>query len=416
MKVVLPAKAGIQSTRPRPSPGRRYRLSLLFIIPWLLSGCATGTFADGSAEPMWTAVAPNEQLVRVRIYRARSSARISAEGGVEFRAVGETKNYQTSKPIKVAAGSRWLSVGGRHFSKEVWIRPLNPESKLALNGRRYRGLLRIRRGSGWLEIINEIGMEHYLCGVLPKEVGSSWPKEGLKVQAVISRTYALSNLAKDPKSAYDLVNSVSDQVYGGYSAELPEANQAVEETRGLVLLDNDGKPLSTFFHAACGGQTDLPDVVWPSRVSNSSYGSVKDTFCSEYPRMKWTTELTWSKTLQRLRKAGINLRDLRKIEIVKKTESGRTEIIGLRTSRGLVEVHGNRFRLALGPEVIRSMFLTDIDNERKTVRFKGLGWGHGVGLCQWGARGRALAGHTYEQILKAYYPNAKLVKRDSLLQ
>jgi len=392
-----------------------YRLTILPLLLWplLLTGCVTGTLADGieASEPMWTAATITNQPVRVRVLRARGVAHISASGGLEYRAAGDRKKYVVANFVKAVSSRTHLSVGGRRFTRDVWIRPVKPDAKLMINGRRYRGLLRVRRGgSQMLEVINELDLDEYLYGVLPKEVGASWPKEALKVQAVISRTYALSNLAKDPKAAYDLVNSVSDQVYGGFDAEQLEANQAVNETRGQILLDTEGKPLQTFFHAACGGQTDLPDVVWPSRVANASFGMVKDSYCESYPRQKWVTEISHSKTLQRLRKAGIKLRDLRKIEIVKKTETCRAEVIVLRSSRGLVAVHGNRFRLALGPEVVRSMRLTAIVNGRKTYRFEGLGWGHGVGVCQWGARGRALAGQGYEEILRAYFPNARLVR------
>ncbi len=121
--------------------------------------------------------------------------------------------------------------------------------------------------------------------------------------------------------------------------------------------------------------------------------------------------MTWTSLHKSLKRAGINVRDVKGLSIAKKTDGGRAEFFNVKTSKGTVEVQGNRFRLAVGPEKMRSTRITDIDNGRKMVRIEGQGWGHGVGLCQWGARGRSLAGQDYRKILAAYYPGATFTKQ-----
>jgi stage II sporulation protein D len=249
-----------------------------------------------------------------------------------------------------------------------------------------------------------------LYGVLPREVETSWPADALKAQAVVSRTYAESNKSQDAKGRFDLSDGVFDQVYGGLDVESPNSNRAVDATRGEILVDSAGKPIPAFFHSSCGGCTELPEHVWKSQISNDVYGNVPDAFCQEDPHYRWKLELSYATVRARLRKAGIRLGDLKRIVIVRKSASGRAEVISLETSRGSVEVSGNRFRLAMGADTLRSTLFTNMQQTKNSVRFEGHGWGHGVGLCQWGAHGRAMAGQTYEQILQTYYPKAKLVK------
>ncbi len=387
------------------------------LSPALLGGCVTGSLAEngrtGWAKDTLEQSHASSSLIRVRILRTRSAVRISAPGPVEFQSIRGDRSFSTSASFSVRGG-RHLTVATRTFASDVILRPKNPDEALRVNGRRYRGFLQLHRGKGGiLEIVEHVNLEQYLYGVLPKEVGAAWPTEALKVQAVISRTYVLANRTTDTQQLYDVSNDVMSQVYGGMDSELVDASKAVENTRGQILLNLDGKPLEAFFHAACGGHTDLPEAVWPSRVSNASFSSVPDTFCSDYPRHQWSTEVSLSVLLKRLRRAGIHLRDLKSVAIGNKMDSGRAETIVVKTSRGTVHVQGNRFRLAAGPEVVRSLMLTSVESGRKTVRFEGRGWGHGVGVCQWGARGRALAGQKYDEILRSYFPKAKLTSVSS---
>jgi stage II sporulation protein D len=133
-------------------------------------------------------------------------------------------------------------------------------------------------------------------------------------------------------------------------------------------------------------------------------------YCADYPRHKWQLTMSLSSLRERLRRAGLRIRAIQDVQVLQKSPSGRANTILLKTSKGEVQVASNRFRLALGPETLRSTYLTNVQVRKHQVYFEGLGWGHGVGLCQWGSRGRALSGQTFAEILSAYYPKAKLVR------
>ncbi len=375
----------------------------------LLTGCATGLQAEASLPPF--AMPDSPDVLRVRVLYTKSPVRLDSTGGYQYQLKKGGKSYSSHTGTRVRAMRSTMVFGQQSFRGEVIVMPANPTEPLRLNSRRYRGVLVFHPlGSGRYDVVEYVNMDEYLYGVLPREVEPSWPLDALKAQAIVSRTYALSNKMTDAKERFDVSDSVLDQVYGGMEVEASESNRAVDETRGEALLDSESKPVQTFFHSSCGGHTELPQHVWKSSNAPDVFGSINDAFCDADPHYKWQLTISYGTVRARLRRVGIHVRDIKKISIVQKTESGRAEIFGLQTSRGVVEVWGNRFRLALGPETLRSTLIINMKTGKSTVWFEGRGWGHGVGLCQWGARGRALAGQSYKQILETYYPKAKLTK------
>jgi stage II sporulation protein D len=357
------------------------------------------------------ALASGPERVRVRVLYTKQPARLNGTGPYQFQLKEGGKIYTAQEPVRVRALRKLMVFGRKSFKGDVLVTPVSSTDTLKINGRRYRGILVFHPiGSGRFDAVETVGLEEYVYGVLPREVETSWPPDALKAQAVVSRTYALANTMQDPAARFDLSDSVFDQVYGGMDVESPESNRAVDETRGEVLLGPGGKPVVTYFHSSCGGRTELPQHVWKTTPEDDVYGNVQDTFCQEDPHYLWKLELSYGAILQRLRRKGIKLRDLKKISIVQKSLSGRAEIIGLHTSKGVVEISGNRFRLAMGADALRSTLFVNVKQTERSVLFEGHGWGHGAGLCQWGAHGRAMAGQDYKAILKAYFPKAKLIK------
>lgn len=302
--------------------------------------------------------------------------------------------------------------GSRKFKGDVIVVPQDSSRSLTINGRRYRGTLVFHpSGGNRYDVVEYLSMSEYLYGVLPKEVDPLWPLESLKAQAVVSRSYAVASRQTRMKERFDVSATVLDQVYGGQDSESPESNRAVDETQGYLLMDDDNKPVRAFFHAACGGRTDFPGNVWKTDIEPGVYDIVSDRdYCADYPRHKWQLTLSLSSLRERLKRAGLRIRAIQDVRVLQKSPSGRANIMLLQTAKGEVQVAGNRFRLALGPETLRSTYLTNVQVRKHHVYFEGLGWGHGVGLCQWGARGRALSGQTYTDILSAYYPKAKIVR------
>jgi len=386
---------------------RPFFLTMTSVVSFsLLTGCATGLVAE-TRYPTYDVPAAADTL-RVRILYTKSGARLDATGPYHIQLKMGGKGAEGQEPLRVRTLHGTLVFGHQSFKGDVVAYP-EGASTLILNGRKYRGVLVFHAlAGGRFDVVEYVNMDQYLYGVLPREVEPNWPLESLKAQAIVSRTFALSNKLTDTKERFDVSDGVMDQVYGGMSVESPASNRAVDETRGQVLEDSTGKPVQTFFHSSCGGHTELPEHVWRNANAGDAFGSVSDGFCTEDPHFKWQLTISYSTIRARLKRVGIRLKDIKKITVVQKTESGRAEFFGIQTAAGSTEVPGNKFRLALGPEALRSTLITNMKAGKSSVWFEGRGWGHGVGLCQWGARGRALAGQTSQQILETYYPRAKL--------
>ena len=327
------------------------------------------------------ALSTAQESIRVRILHTKATSRLEASGPFLYQLKKGGKIYPGKKAIRVQSSRSLMIFGNQSFKGDVAVVPISSTDTLRLNGRRYRGALVFHpMGRGRYDVVEILGQEEYLYGVLPREVGGDWPLESLKAQAVVSRTYVIANRATDPAQRFDVFNDVKHQVYGGLEDEAPAANQAVDQTRGEILQDHDGKPVQTFFHSSCGGCTETPENVWFKSEPSDVFGSIKDDYCREDPYYQWAVELKKSTIIARLRKAGYKMREIKQITAGKKSASGRAVTIWIYSSKGKTEIQGNRFRLALGPEVLRSTLLTDITTSKKTVRFTGRGWGHGVGF------------------------------------
>jgi len=375
----------------------------------LLAACATGLRAGPAIPPMTISTA--QDAIRVRILCTKAPSRLDASGPFQYQLKKGGKIYPGQAAIRVRSMRSLMVFGQKSFKGDVVVVPVSSTNTLRLNGRRYRGTLIFHPiGRGRYDVVEALGLEEYLYGVLPREVGTDWPLESLKAQAVVSRTYVTANRAVDPAQRFDVFSDVKHQVYGGLEDEASAANQAVDQTRGEILQDREGKPVQAFFHSSCGGYTETPENVWFKQDPSNVFESIKDDYCRDDPYYHWQVELSKSTIIARLRRAGYKMRNIKKITAGKKSASGRAVTVWVYSSKGKTEIQGNRFRLALGPEVLRSTLLTDVTPLKKTIRFEGRGWGHGVGLCQWGARGRALAGQRYYDILKAYYPKAVLTR------
>ena len=371
-------------------------------LPWFSSGASSTTVVPTSPVSM-------PAIVRVRILHARKSFTLGCTGPFTFPG---GKIQPAKKVLTISPKGRQFVIGSKKYGSALQVTPMQAADVLMVNHRRYRGTLSIEpAGVNRVDVIEWIPLEEYLYGVLPREVGGDWPAEALKAQAVVSRTYVLANMATEPAQRFDLTNDVYSQVYGGLEDEAPAANQAVEATRGEILITKEGKPVEAFFHSSCGGRTEVPQYVWKGRAASDDFSSVSDSYCAaEDPFYRWHLDLSGAAIRARLRHVGIRVGEISKIKVLKRSPSDRVWVFGIYSSSGEREISGQNFRMAMGPEALRSTLLTDISRTRGGFHFEGHGWGHGVGFCQWGARGRAQAGQNYKDILKAYYPAETLVR------
>ncbi len=268
--------------------------------------------------------------------------------------------------------------------------------------------IRVAAEPGSTKVV-EVPLERYVTGVLAGELYQDWPIEALKAQAVAARTYALYR-KKNPRSdGVDLFADQNDQVFSKRTEHSPEVIEAVKETTGEVLVQN-GEPFQAFFHSCCGGVIERADRVWPGLDSPPPTTTHKDPFCENCPSRHWDLEIERSELTELMEKGGISLDSDWSLEVAERDESGRVVRLLFRSSSGKNEISGTDFRRLVGNGRLKST-LFEVTELGESLIFSGKGFGHGVGLCQWGAKGMAEQGNNYRKILEFYYPGSELIIR-----
>ena len=352
-----------------------------------------------------------ESIIRVGVLEKAGSANIGAEGKFALFELntGRKLAYSGKDILLVKADSRGILISGKVLASPVRASSLEKGKFLRLNGRRYRDSLIIRKEKeGNVTVINELGIDGYLYGILPREIGPDWPEESLKAQAVVSRTFALRNLSRHESAGYNLCARDHCQVYGGLDGEAPETNRAVDATHHAVLAWK-GSLANTFFFANCGGRTADPADAWEGSESIPYLRSVRCRFCRNGRHFRWDAVVDERTLLQSFDRAGVGIeRPIRSIKTSGTTHSGRAASVVIRHAGGEVRLRAGRFRMIAGPAVVRSTMISGVRRTKGGFYFFGKGWGHGVGLCQEGAKSLAGRGTGYEDILDFYYPGTVL--------
>ncbi|NQT21990.1 MAG: SpoIID/LytB domain-containing protein, partial [Candidatus Omnitrophica bacterium] len=314
------------------------------------------------------------------------------------RSLGTSKVVPTNSGLEI--GDKTFSVYGIRIIPTVG-------ANIYIDKRRFRGVIDIiRTKKTKLLVINHIDVEDYLYGVLYYETPHYWPMEALMVQAIAARTFALYRKEEMKKADYDLTSDVYSQVYGGQRGERWRTKWAVNLTKEKVLTYNR-KIFPTYFHSICGGHTEDASNLWTTDLTPLK--GRKCPYCKRTRRFSWKAMFSYKQMEQRLNAYGIKCKGVSYILEGKRNKSGRLTTIRIKDSNGVIDIPANKFRLALGPAMIRSTNFT-IKITPKGVLFVGKGWGHGVGMCQWGAFGMAQRGYDHDQILYFYYPGTKIEK------
>ena len=326
-----------------------------------------------------------------------------------------------------------------------------------LGSRRYRGVLRISGRGGRLRVVNSLGIETYLASVVGSEMPHRWPLAALQAQAVAARTYALKQRSRG--GAWDVKATVASQVYRGAQSETPSTRQAVASTRALVLV-HGGRLIDAVFHSSSGGVTEASGMVW--RRQHPYLVSVPD-HDQHSPVHRWKQWFDPSGLRQRLPETG----GLQAVEVLRRSGSGRVRQARLRGPRGSLVLSGAELRKRLGLKSTLVSFEMVTGGQRPPAAFpvrsgttqassgsridritaavarqgpgrppllvapppvlvskasvgrwsgsglqllvKGQGYGHGVGMSQWGAHGLAEQGADFRAILQHYYRGAEVV-------
>jgi stage II sporulation protein D len=283
------------------------------------------------------------------------------------------------------------------------------DSAIFINKRSFRGEVDIiRQGNKTLLVVNYINVEDYLRGVLYMEVSHWWPMNTLKAQAIAARTFALYQANLNKGKDYDLESTVYSQVYGGSAFERIRTNDAVYKTTGLVLTYN-GQLFPAFYHATCAGHTEDASTLWKTDLYPLK--GVACNFCRQSPHFYWKRKIP-VKDIEN----ALAIKDIQGITPKATNNSGRIVLLAINTHDKTIDVSAKDFRQKLGSNLIKStIFKINIkpDSDGKLIAYiEGAGWGHGVGMCQWGAFGMALRNYKAEDILKYYYPGAEIQAYD----
>jgi stage II sporulation protein D len=275
---------------------------------------------------------------------------------------------------------------------------------LAAGPREYGGALEIWRIGETLLLVNEVALEEYVAGTVRAEAPERWPIESLRALAVAARTYAVFHQQKNGDKPAHLAASSQHQNYIGRVMEGP-AWEATQTTVGQVLTWQ-GSIFPTFYHSDSGGFTEPPQNVFSGERIPPLPG-VRDEFSLESPNYTWAVTLPLGVIAERLRQGGLDVGEIRDLEVVERSLSFRVARLQVEHSKGTTPVRGPDFRRLVGYDVLKSTLFVPVVTEG-AVRFEGRGWGHGVGLSQFGAKGMADRGYAYAQILAHFYPGTVL--------
>jgi stage II sporulation protein D len=289
--------------------------------------------------------------------------------------------------------------------EELRLAPRTKAAVIYAGSKLYRGSLDVKWRAEGLIVVNTLDLEEYLYGVVPKETPTQWEMAALRAQAIVARTYALYKRMRQANRDYDVAAQyIRDQHYEGYSAEHPRTTQAVNDTQGLVLTCH-GELIPAYYHAESAGYTENSEDVWSS--PHPCLRAVKAQMHPASPYLQWSTTLALQDIRAALAKHGYAVGEIRRLEPIERSPTGRIMLLKIGHKSGETVMRGTDFRLALGPELIRSTRFTVQVRDGRAF-FNGQGWGHGVGLCQWCSQGMAELGYDHEAILTHYYQGAKL--------
>ena len=403
-----------------------------WLFPWpmatlMLAAAVPGALGMQSMEPQ----------VRVLILEAESLPLAAQQQPLVLRIGDQRLALAAGEEVvlRLAEGELVLERGGGverlQAAREIWLEPASRPAEggdFQLKQRGYRGRLQVLVGGSGLRAINHVGLESYLPSVVGSEMPTSWPQAALRAQAVAARTYALRQ--RKPADPFDLSATVSSQVYKGVDAETPSTREAVLSTRGQVLMYGSSLA-NAVFHSSSGGATENSGDLWSQQLPYLV--SVSD-FDQASPVQAWQQRLE----PEQLQQAFAEIGGAQRIDVLSTTSTGRVRQARVSGPSGTLVVSGAQLRSRLGlrstmvrfelvPSELAASelaalpplpllpeqyevggFQPQVQLPLPSLLAVGRGYGHGVGMSQWGALGLAQRGQSYDQILRHYYRGTEL--------
>ncbi len=337
------------------------------------------------------------RTVSVLLAKSAEPLTVSCPGGGSWFAMQDGIEMEVlggEGPWKVSALDGKLSFDGR--PGQVPMLALRPGGGIfRLGDRAYRGSLMLEvRPDGEVAASNNVSPEAYLRSVVGSEMYSRWPMNALMAQAVAARTYLFYMAASKGRL------SMLDMAYKGTAGESRDTDLAVELTRGIIMT-YDGRLFPAYFSSTCGGRTCPGQKVF-GKSAAAVFQSVPCEWCKASPAYEWKARIPAARIAQALADKGVT-----QVNTIEPQDTGEDGYATTVLVNGKVSVDANAFRLAVGAGELKSTRFT-VTRDGADFVFAGRGYGHGVGLCQWGAYGLAKAGRDWEQILHYYYFGVEL--------
>ncbi len=419
---------------------KRFRLISLFLVIILLLSAVTVSAKTISIGLKFAGTSPKETTVQ------NSSGFTLSTGGDSLAQIPQTTvlvSWSEDGTIQLIDPTDGTVIYIHEDASLSLILTPADNGTVLIGNTEYHGAARFLRTDAGLTVINDVDIEDYLKGVVPGEMPSSWPTEALKAQAVCARNYAMTNWNKFQQYGFNLDDSTQSQVYSGIKAETPQTNKAVEETEGIYLKYND-QYANTFFFSSSGGHTENSENVWSAALPYLV--GVEDPYDTS---REWTVPYTPDEIEEKLAGIGVNIGDVTDLEVIETSPSGRIidlKIVGTdgiyhlkkEKSRSLFNLRSNLFTIAkkgatpepvsvvtakgleersISQPILTSTGLIPVDVGIPTEYIMtGTGYGHGVGMSQYGAKGMAEQGYNYEQILKHYFTGTILIEETNSIE
>jgi stage II sporulation protein D len=349
------------------------------------------------------AVAPVAAQETIRVAVLEQTRAVELRGDLEVTGFAGcercVKIVARTDAVRAVPGTTGVEVDGR----QATIFRVRSERPIRINGREYGETVELVRNGDGIAVVNELPLEDYIAGVLRAEVGDRWPAEALRAQAIVARTYAAYQRLLNAAKPYHIVASSAHQQFAGHVPRASAVWAAVSETTGQVLRW-EGEVFPAFYHTESGGFTEDPRTVYAAR-NLPALKPVRCEFSAGSPHFYWNLDLKLADLSEIMRRNDVLVGTVTAIDVTERTASLRATVVTVRGTRGSVRLRGNDFRRLVGYDTVKStLFAVVIDGD--VARFSGRGYGHGIGMCQWGAKGMAEQGYTARQILDYYYPGA----------
>lgn len=375
--------------------------------PRVITRKTTGKKTQPSAEPHRKGTEAG-QMIEVGLQSGRELS-VTGLSAFHVEAGSSLGSYPAGARLTISKSGNGLSVNGKSAGAKIYFKSSGSGAAFAVKGNQYRGVIKAIASPSGVTLVNQVSMEDYLKGVVPCEIVPSWQMDAIKAQAVAARTYAMFHKNGYRSAGYDVTDDTRTQVYRGVSAETEATNRAVMETAGEVVTYG-GSPIDAVFHASGGGYTENCENVWGSAVPYLK-GVPEDKYAT--PWKKTISLSSFMKMADVGKLKGIKLSALHIGEAHKASDrgiSGRVKSVTLVGSKGNRVVSGDRLQQIY--DLNSTLFDLSVSGNQLVIT--GYGYGHGLGLSQWGAEAMAEkhggAKDYYKTILTHYFTGTKVEK------